>query len=188
MTEKEKMQKGVIYNPNYDEELQKERLYAKDLCFAYNQLKPSEVEKRKEILQKLLGKTGENFWIEPSFFCDYGYQIEVGEDFYMNHNCVILDAAKVHFGAHVFIAPNCAFYTAEHPLNKEERNQGLEYARPIFVGNDVWIGGNVVVLPGVTIGDNCVIGAGSVVTKDIPANSIAYGNPCRVVRKIEEKG
>ena len=112
--------------------------------------------------------------------------IEVGDNFYVNHNCVILDGAKVTFGDNVFIAPNCGFYTAGHPIDYEQRNQGLEYAYPITVGSNVWIGGNCVILPGVTIGDNCVIGAGSVVNRDIPSGSIAVGNPCRVLRKITE--
>lgn len=184
-TEREKMLAGEIYDANYDEELLSERLKAKDICFEYNNLKPSELEKRTELLKKLIGKTKNRFNIEPSFWCDYGYNIELGENFYSNHNLVILDAAKVKFGDNVFIAPNCGFYTAGHPLNKDERNKGLEYAKPITVGNDVWIGGNVVVLPGVTIGDNVVIGAGSVVTKDIPSGVVAYGNPCRAIREVE---
>ena len=184
-TEREKMLAGEIYDANYDEELLSERLKAKDICFEYNNLKPSELEKRTELLKKLIGKTKNSFYIEPSFWCDYGYNIEFGENFYSNHNLVILDAAKVKFGDNVFIAPNCGFYTAGHPLNKDERNKGLEYAKPITVGNDVWIGGNVVVLPGVTIGDNVVIGAGSVVTKDIPSGVVAYGNPCRAIREVE---
>ena len=127
----------------------------------------------------------ENFIIEPSFWCDYGYNIELGENFYSNHNLVILDPAKVTFGDNVFIGPNCGFYTAGHPLNIEERNKGLEYAKPIAVGNNVWFGGNVAVMPGVTIGDNCTIAAGSIVTKDIPDNSLAAGVPCKVIRKIQ---
>ena len=116
--------------------------------------------------------------------CDYGYNIEIGENFYANHNLIILDAGKVKIGDNVFIAPNCNIYTASHPVDIIQRNKGLEYANPVKIGNNVWIGGNVTILPGVTIGDNCTIGAGSVVTKDIPANSIAYGNPCKVARKI----
>lgn len=124
---------------------------------------------------------------EQPFYCDYGYNIEIGENFYANMNCVILDEAKVTFGDNVFIAPSCGFYTAGHPLDVEQRNRGLEYARPIRVGNNVWIGAQVCVLPGVTIGDNTVIGAGSVVNRDIPANVIAAGNPCRVIREITEE-
>ena len=132
----------------------------------------------------MLGKTGDKFLIEPNFFCDYGFNIEIGENFYSNHNLVILDPAKVTFGDNVFIGPNCGFYTAEHPINSIERNKGLEYAKPITVGNNVWFGGGVNVLAGVTIGNDVVIGAGSVVTKDIPANSVAVGNPCKVIRNI----
>ncbi len=184
MDEKEKMLAGEIYDANYDEQLMKERLLAKDKCFEYNNIKPSQIEERKELMKKILGKTEKNFLIEQPFICDYGYNIKIGENFYSNHNLVILDANKVEFGDNVFIAPNCGFYTAGHPLDYETRNKGLEYAKPIKVGNNVWIGGNVVVLPGVTIGDNVVIGAGSVVTKDIPSNSVAVGNPCRVIKKI----
>lgn len=184
MTEKEKMLTGEIYDANYDKELIIERQKAKDLCFEYNNQKPSDLEKRREIIKKILGKTKENFLIEQPFICDYGYNIEIGENFYSNHNLTILDANKVTFGNNVFVAPNCSFYTAGHPLEAETRNKGLEYAKPIEIGNNVWIGGNVVVLPGVKIGDNTVIGAGSVVTKDIPANVVAVGNPCRVIKEI----
>lgn len=184
MSEKEKMLLGEIYDANYDEELMNERIKAKDLCYEYNHLKPSQTNERTEIMKKILGKTKDNFLIEQSFECDYGYNIEIGENFYSNHNLVILDANKVVFGDNVFIGPNCGFYTAGHPLDAETRNKGLEYAKPIKVGNDVWFGGNVVVLPGVKIGNNVVIGAGSVVTKDIPENSIAVGNPCKVIKNI----
>ena len=184
MSKKEKMLLGEIYDANYDEELMNERIKAKDLCYEYNHLKPSQTNERTEIMKKILGKTKDNFLIEQSFECDYGYNIEIGENFYSNHNLVILDANKVVFGDNVFIGPNCGFYTAGHPLDAETRNKGLEYAKPIKVGNDVWFGGNVVVLPGVKIGNNVVIGAGSVVTKDIPENSIAVGNPCKVIKNI----
>lgn len=184
MTEKEKMLAGEVYNANYDEELIKERQIAKDKCFEYNNIKPSDIEKRNKIMKTILGKSKDNFLIEQPFVCDYGYNIEIGENFYSNHNLVILDGNKVEFGNNVFIAPNCGFYTAGHPINYEERNRGLEYAKPITVGNNVWIGGNVIVLPGVTIGDNVVIGAGSVVNKDIPSNVVAVGNPCKVIKEI----
>ena len=166
-------------------ELEHKRIFAKDLCFEYNVLKPSQVEKRDELMRKILGKAGKNLWIEQQFWCDYGYNIEVGDNFYANHGLVILDGAKVVFGNNVFIAPQCGFYTAGHPLDYETRNTGLEYALPITVGNNVWIGGMVTVLPGVTIGSGSVIGAGSVVTRDVPENVVAAGNPCRVLRKIK---
>ncbi len=184
MTEKEKRDNQELYDANYNEDLINEMKNAKDICFKYNSVCPSDREKRAEILKELFGTTGENILVESNFYCDYGYNIHVGENFYMNHNCVILDGAKVEFGDNVFIGPNCGFYTAGHPVEIELRNSGLEYAKPIKVGNNVWFGGNVVVLPGVTIGDNVTIGAGSIVTKDIPSNCVAHGNPARVVRKI----
>ena len=183
MTEKEKRDNGELYNPNYDEELIGEMRKAKELCYKYNNINPLNLEERKEFIKKILGKTGENILIESNFFCDYGYNTFVGENFYSNHNLVILDAAKVEFGDNVFIGPNCGFYTAGHPINIETRNKGIEYAKPIKVGNNVWFGGNVCVMPGVTIGDNVTIGAGSVVTKDIPSNTIAYGNPCKIKKE-----
>lgn len=186
MTEKEKCEQGLLYNANYDRELINERTIAKDLCQEYNNLKNSDSEGRTSMLKKILGKTGENMCIEPSFWCDYGYNIEIGENFYSNHNLVILDCAKVSFGNNVFIGPNCSFYTANHPIDVKQRNEGLESAHPIKVGDNVWFGGNVVVLPGIIIGNNSVIGAGSVVTKDIPDNVVAVGNPCRVIRTITE--
>ncbi len=182
MTEKGKRDSGELYDANYDKALEKERIKVKDLCFKYNNLGPSKTEERTKLIKEILGGTKNNLLVESNFYCDYGYNIFVGENFYMNHNCVILDGAKVEFGDNVFIGPNCGFYTAGHPIDVELRNKGLEYAKSIKVGNNVWFGGNVVVLPGVTIGDNVVIGAGSVVTKDIPSNVIAYGNPC-IVRK-----
>ena len=184
MTEKEKRDNNQIYNQNYDEELINEMIKTKDLCYEYNNLKPSETEKRKELIEKILGKAGKNIRIEQPFMCDYGYNIEIGEKFYANHNLIILDAEKVEIGDNVFIAPNCNIYTASHPIDTVERNKGLEYANKVKIGNNVWIGGNVTILPGVTIGDNSTIGAGSVVTKDIPANVVAYGNPCRVAKNI----
>ena len=183
MSEKEKMLAGVLYDSTVDE-LSNERLKAKNLCYEYNLLRPDEFDKKKELLKNLLGKVGKNYIIEPKFYCDYGYNIELGENFYSNHNLVILDCAKVTFGDNVFIGPNCGFYTAQHPTDPIERNKLLEYAKPITIGSNVWIGGSVTILSGVTIGDNCTIGAGSVVVKDIPANSVALGNPCKVIKKI----
>lgn len=185
MTEKDKCAAGLLYNACYDKELLEERLRCKNLCQEYNQAIHSDIQRRNLILQKILQHTGKSVCIEPYFWCDYGYNITIGENFYSNHNLVILDCAKVCFGNNVFIAPNCAFYTAEHPIDATQRNAGLEYARPIKVGNNVWVGGNVVVLPGVSIGDNSVIGAGSVVTKDIPNNVVAFGNPCKVIKTTD---
>ena len=184
MTEKEKMLAGMIYDANNDSALIAERLECKELCHDYNMLRPKDAEGRRMLLERLLGSIGGDILIEQPLHCDYGYNIHVGRNFYANHNLVILDGAPVRFGDNVFIAPDCGFYTAGHPLDAAERNKGLEYARPITVGSDVWFGAKVCVLPGVTIGDNCVIGAGSVVTRDIPSGSLAVGNPCRVIRKI----
>ncbi|MFT3903310.1 MAG: sugar O-acetyltransferase [Niabella sp.] len=184
-TEKEKARDGELYDANNDPQLIAERGVCKEWCFAYNNFHPSQKEERKALIREMFGKTGDSFLIEQPFFCDYGYNIEIGENFYANVNCVILDGAKVTFGDNVFIAPGCGFYTAGHPLNPVARNKGLEYAYPITIGNNVWIGAQSVILPGVTIGDNSVIGAGSVVTHDIPAGVVAAGNPCRVIKEID---
>lgn len=187
VTEKEKMRAQMLYDANYDQALMEERDKAKDLCHQYNQLRPSDRASQREVLKKLLGKTGENFIITAPFWCDYGYNIELGENFYANHNLVILDGAKVTFGDNVFIGPDCGFHTAGHPIDFERRNRGLEYAYSITVGDNVWIGAGVQVMPGVTIGSNVVIGGGSVVVKDIPSNCVAVGNPCKVIRAITEE-
>lgn len=184
MTEKEKMLEGLIYDANNDSTLIEERLNCKELCRDYNDVRPRDFETRNAILRKILGHVKGPLLIEQPFHCDYGYNISVGENFYANFNLIILDEAPVTFGDNVFIAPNCGFYTAGHPLDPSERRRGLEYAHPISVGNDVWIGAGVSVLPGVSIGNNCVIGAGSVVTRDIPDNSIAVGNPCKVIKTL----
>jgi acetyltransferase-like isoleucine patch superfamily enzyme len=184
-SEKQKMISGKLYKA-FGAELLKERQFAKELIFDFNALRPSEIEKRNAILRTLLGKTQKRFFVEPSFRCDYGYNIEIGENFYSNYNLIILDCAKVSIGNNVLIAPNVAIYTAGHPIDVEKRNQEFEYAFPVTIGNNVWIGGNTVINPGVTIGDNSVIGSGSVVTKDIPSNVIAVGNPCKVLREIND--
>ena len=183
MTEKEKMINGEYYLA-CDEQLVKEREHAKDLCFEFNNIKPSDREKRLEIIHKLFGNTGKDAWVESQFYCDYGYNISVGDNFYSNHNLIILDVNKVTIGNNVLIGPNVGIYTAEHPVDAIERSKLMEYGKPISIGNNVWIGGNVAILSGVTIGDNTVIGAGSVVTKDIPANVLAVGNPCKVIKNI----
>lgn len=187
MTEKEKCRRGLLYNANYDKELIEERMRCKTLCSEYNALPNSDLSKRNALINQIIGVTNGGFLIEQPFWCDYGYNIEIGKNFYSNHNLIVLDAARVIFGDHVFIAPNCGFYTSGHPIDVEQRNEGLEYAYPITIGNNVWIGAHVTVLPGVSIGDNTVIGAGSVVNKSIPANVVAVGNPCKVVKGIDEK-
>ncbi len=183
MTEREKMLAGMTYDA-FDDDLKEARIRAKLLCRKFNDLFPDEVEKRTELLKELLGKTGKIIWVEQPFLCDYGDNIEVGDNFYANYNLVVLDCAKVTIGDNAFIAPNVGIYTAAHPIVAEQRNSGMEFAAPITIGNNVWIGGGTQICPGVTIGDNTVIGAGSVVTKDIPANVVAAGVPCRVLRKI----
>lgn len=183
MSEKEKGKLGQLYNPNYDKELTDESLAAKELCFDYNNTRPSYHRRRRKILKLLLGNTGKEFLIEQPFYCDYGYNITIGERFYSNHNMIILDGAKVTFGNDVFVGPNCSFYTTNHPLDVARRNEGLEQVKSITVGDNVWIGGNAIILQGVTIGDNVVIGAGSVVTKDIPDNCLVIGNPARIIKE-----
>lgn len=187
MTEKEKMLAQMLYDANYDAALERERLECKTLCQEYNRIPIKELDKRHAMMKQILGSTGEHVHIEPDFWCDYGYNIHVGENFYANHGLVILDAGGVSFGENVFIAPGCGFHTSGHPIDFERRNMGLEYAYPIKVGSNVWIGAGVQVMPGVTIGDNVVIGGGSVVVKDIPSNSVAVGNPCRVIRAITDE-
>jgi len=185
MTEKEKMINGEIYKP-FCPELEEERIRAKKLCMEYNNLKPEQKDEKQRVLKELLGNPGEDSVIEPNFFCDYGYNIEFDGFVYINHNSVFLDCAKIKIGANTFIGPNCGLYTAIHPITATDRIAGLESAKPITIGEGVWLGGNVVVLPGVTIGDRVVIGAGSVVTKDIPSDVVAFGNPCRIVKQIEQ--
>lgn len=182
-TEKEKMLSGELYNA-LDKELRADSFFAKNLVYDYNLLRPYDIEECRKILEKLLGSIGEECFIHPPFFCDYGKNISVGNNFYANMNCTILDVARVTIGENVMLAPSVHIFTATHPLDAETRISGLEYGLPVTIGNCVWIGGNATILPGVTIGDNTVIGAGSVVTKNIPANVVAAGNPCRVIKKI----
>ena len=184
MTEKDKMLNRQLYNANHDEGLIRERLLAKDLCYDFNNLRPSDIAEQTRLIKALLGKTMEHFQIVAPFWCDYGYNIEIGENFFANHNTVILDCAKVIFGNNVLVGPNCGFYTAGHPFDQDERNQGLEYAYPIRIGDSVWIGAGAQICPGVTIGNNVIIGCGSIVIRDIPDNSVAVGNPCRVTRTL----
>lgn len=185
-TEKEKMLLQQPYLASGGE-LSRERIFAQKTCFEINTTSPELLEKRNELLKMILGSTKENFYIEPPFHCDYGYNISLGENFYANYNCIILDCGKVNIGDNVMLAPNVSIFTAGHPIDAEKRNQGWEYAIPVTIGNNVWIGGNTVINPGITIGDNCVIGSGSVLTKDIASNVIAAGNPCRVIREITQE-
>lgn len=182
MTEKEKMLAGEFYQA-FDKELVKERNYAKRLCHEFNMTDPTEHEKKRQILKELF-KTDKNCWVEPPFYCDYGYNIKIGENFYSNHGCIILDVNEVKIGNNVLLAPGVKISTATHPIDPVERAAGKEYALPIEIEDNVWIGAGVIILPGVKIGANTVIGAGSVVTKDIPENVVAVGNPCRVIRKL----
>ena len=185
MNHKERMLAGLPYRAWLDG-LDQERLENKKKIYAYNNLRPEDHEGRDALIKAIFGKTGQKIFVEAPFRCDYGYNIEVGENFYANYNLVILDVGKVKIGDNAQIAPNVAIYTAGHPIHPDSRNSGYEYGIPITIGDNVWIGGNTCILPGVTIGSNVVIGAGSVVTKDLPDNVIAAGNPCRVIREITE--
>lgn len=187
MNEAEKAAAGLLYDANYDEDILRRRDEAKLKLFDFNHTPFTNKRVRDEILHSLLGKYGKSITIEGPFYCDYGYNIEIGENFYANVNFTILDGAKVTIGDNVFIAPNVGIYTAGHPLDAERRNQGLEYAYPVNIGDNVWIGAGVNILPGVTIGANSVIGAGAVVTKDIPEGVVAAGNPAKVIREITEE-
>lgn len=183
MTEKEKMIKGDMYF-SADETLIKERNRARRLTRAFNNTTEDELDKRSEILKELLGKTGENIYIEPTFRCDYGYNIYVGENFYANFDCLLLDICPIKIGNNAMLAPGVHIYTATHPLNPTERNSGYEYGKPVNIGDNVWIGGRAVICPGVTIGNNVVVAAGAVVTKDVPDNVVVGGNPAKIIKEI----
>ena len=185
MNQKERMLAGLPYKAWLDG-LAEERLENKKRIYKYNNLPPEAEKEQEELIKEILGKTGENVHIEAPFHCDYGYNIEVGENFFANYNLTVLDVGKVRIGKNAQIAPNVSIYTAGHPIHPESRNSGYEYGVEVTIGDNVWIGGNVCIMPGVTVGDNVVIGAGSVVTKDIPGSVIAVGNPCRVVRAITD--
>ena len=187
MTEKEKAAKGLLYDANNDPELQREMLETHCRVAEYNNLPLNNFAERDKLLRTIIN-AGCNCTVISPFFCDYGYNITVGDNFFANVNLVVLDGAKVTIGNNVFVAPNVGIYTAGHPLDAERRNAGLEYARPVTIGDNVWIGAGVSILPGVTIGNNSVIGAGSVVVRDVPPCAVAVGNPCRVIRKIDDGG
>ena len=186
MTDKEKMLAGEYYL-GWDKDLTSERETAKDLLYDFNSLKPSKREERGKMIEKLFGKVGKGCWIESPFNCDYGYNITVGDNFYTNSNCCILDCAKVTIGNNVLIGPNVGIYTPSHAFEKEARAKGYEQSLPVEIGDDVWICGSVTIKGGVKIGSNTIIGAGSVVTKDIPDNVIAAGVPCTVLRKMTDQ-
>lgn len=185
MTEKEKMLAGLVYDataPDLLAELEATR----EALYEFNLLRPSEIRRMKEILKGLFGKVGDdNFIINQPFRCDYGKQISIGKRFFANFNFVVLDEARVTIGDDCFIGPNVSIYTACHSTDPVKRNSRQEWAEPVTIGNNVWIGGSVTILPGVNIGDNVTIGAGSVVVYDLPSNSVAVGNPCRVIRRLK---
>lgn len=185
MTERERMLSGQLYDAG-DETLTAARGRAKRLTWRYHQLDPTDWDSRTQILQELLGHLGEDSWIEPPFRCDYGTQISIGDHFFANYDCIFLDVAPITIGNQVMFGPRVCLYTAGHPLDAATRNTGLEFGKPIAIGDDVWLGGNVVVLPGVTIGAGTVVAAGSVVRRDLPPHVLAVGNPCQVLRPITE--
>lgn len=183
MTEEQKALAGLFYQAD-EPKLEKERIRSQELSFDYNQIRPADRAGRAAYLKREFGKTGERIRIEQPFHCDFWKRVSVGEDFFANYNFIILAGNYVTIGDHVMFGPNCGIYAAGHPFSVEERNSWLEYAWPVTIGNNVWIGGHVSIVGGVTIGDNSIIAAGSVVTKDIPANVLAGGNPCRVIREL----
>lgn len=185
MTEKQKMLMGIIYNAE-EACLIEERNRAKSLTKQYNESRQEDRDHRKYLMGQIFGKLGQNVHLEAPFYLDYGYRTTIGDDFFSNFNLTILDGGGVEIGDRVFIGPNVGIYTANHPTDVRRREKGYEWALPVKIGNKVWIGGGVTILPGVMIGDNTVIAAGSVVTKDIPANVVAAGNPCKVIKEAEE--
>jgi len=182
MTEREKMEAGHLYRPT--DEMVKHRFGVQDAMMEYNRMLPSQVRERRDFLARIFGKIGKECNILPPFKCDYGFHIEVGENFFANYNFIVLDGNYVRIGDNVWIAPNVGIYAAGHPFDVEERIGGLEYAFPVMIGDNVWIGGGVSIIGGVTIGKNTVVAAGSVVIRDLPEGVLAAGNPCRVVRKL----
>lgn len=175
---------GELYDP-LDQQLVDDRLRTRLLIKELNDSREDQAEERMRILKELIPMAGEGLWLQPPFYCDYGYNMVLGEKVFFNFNCVVLDVAEVKIGSRTLFGPNVQIYTATHPVDPVERASGVEYAKPISIGEDVWVGGSAVICPGVTIGNRCVIGAGSVVTRDIPDDVFAAGNPCRVIRSIK---
>ncbi|MBQ7705464.1 MAG: sugar O-acetyltransferase [Selenomonadaceae bacterium] len=189
MSAKGDMLAGKWYNANFDSELLRERMIVKDYCLEFNNTPMKDLGARRDLLREILQNVEvEQVEILTPFIVDYGYNVFMGAGCFFNHNVYLMDCAKITFGKKCFVGPNCGFYTALHPLDVAKRNAGFEQAKPITIGDNVWLGGNVVVLPGVTIGSNSVIGAGSVVTKNIPAGVVAFGNPCKVVKEVPNLG
>ena len=182
MTEREKQEAGFLYRPT--DEMVRHRFGVQDAMAEYNRLLPSQVEERAVLLRRILGKVGRNCNILPPFRCDYGFHIEIGDNFFANYNFVVLDGNYVLIGDNVWVAPNVGIYAAGHPFDVAERVGGLEYAFPVTIGDNVWIGGGVQIIGGVTIGANSVVAAGSVVIRDVPEGTLVAGNPCRVIRRI----
>jgi len=185
MTERQKMLAGEMYDP-LDPELVSARERARDLCQALNATRESQQEERRRLLRNLFGAGGESVWMQPPFYCDYGANIELGERVFFNFNCIVLDVCRVRIGDYSLFGPAVQIYTPMHPFNAEQRRRE-EFGKPIDIGADVWVGGGAIILGGVTIGSRAVIGAGSVVTRDVPAGVFAAGNPCRVIREITEE-
>lgn len=186
MTEKQKMLNGDMYDP-LDDELVVERYRARSLFQEINSLGEENKDQRNDLISKLIGSHGGDLWIEPPFYCDYGYNIRLGNSVFMNFNCCILDVMPVIIGNNVMLGPAVQIYTASHPLNAAERNSGREFAKPVTIGNNVWIGGGAIINPGVTIGDGVVIGSGAVVTKDVPPNVFVGGNPAHIIKSIDNE-
>ncbi len=186
MTHKERMERGLWYDANYDPALLALREAADDLCFQFNQTNPKNAARRQALLSALIPDLGEDVSINAPFYVDYGTYCSIGAGTFINLNAYLMDGGGITIGSHCFIGPNCGMYTANHPLLADERNQGYEQAKPIVIGDNVWIGADVTILPGVTIGDGAVIGAKSLVAKDVPAGVLALGNPCRVIRPLAE--
>ncbi len=184
MTEKEKMLSGQLYNP-MDSILSKERYRARLKFQKINSLTDDQIKERNKLFKELIGQYDRSFWIEPPFYCDYGYNIRLGKKVFINFNCCILDVSKVKIGDNVFMGPNVQIYTATHPLDKKTRNSLLEYAKPITIGNDVWIGGGAIICPGVNVGNGAIIAAGAVVVKDVPDNVMVAGNPAVIKKEVD---
>ncbi len=186
MTAWEKLQAGLVYN-DFDDDLFQRRVSAKKIFRAYNRTEDEETDLRQQLMKELFKRVGKNVWIKPDFRCEFGKNIIIEDNVYINFGCVILDCAEVYIGENTMLGPNIGIYPVNHSNDAEERIHGVCYGKPVHIGKNVWLGGDVKILAGVSIGDNAIIGTGSVVTKDIPAGVIAVGNPCKVIRTVTEK-